>query len=256
MQERAEEQGYRVVTATSSRDLAVGTSVEALRALISLQVDGLVIAAANVPSEQIVPYLERVPIVIAGRKESHPSITSVYCDDVDGGTQLARHLLLQGHRRIAVALVDKAYSLSQHARGEAMIQTINEAGAEAVIHRIPNDGATAGMVDSVLFDPAITALMCPTDTSMLDVLEVLRIRGKSAPEDLSVTGYDGVPPLSAAFLGLATYHQPVREIGHEAIDCLLRAIEEQDEPGQHVQIKGYVVPGRTTRGVMAPSQAR
>jgi len=246
MQQRAEVRGYRVVTATSAGELDVADALGALRALISLQVDGLIIASAKLPSEQITPYVDRVPIVVAGRKESHPAITSVYCDDIDGGTALASYLLQLGHRRIAVPLVDEAYSLSQHTRGSAMIEKITRSGAEAVVHPVPSDLATVEVVDSALSDPSITAMMCPTDSSMMDVLEALRLLAKSAPADLSITGYDGLGPLAAPFLGLTTYHQPVVEIGHSAIDLLVDSIADSTRIGDHVALTGHVVRGRTT----------
>lgn len=253
MQQEAEIRGYQVVTMTSAGELEVADAMRALRNLISLQVDGLVIASARLPSEEIVPFIDRVPIVVAGRKETSVGITSVFCDDADGGRMLADHLLALGHRRIAVVLVDEEYSLSQQARGIAMISAIRRAGAEAVVWDASSDTRTAEAVALRLNDSKVTAIMCPTDTAVMDVLEVLRQRGLSAPADYAVTGYDGFGPLAAPYLGLTTLRQPVEEIGRTAVDLLVDKIEGRNAHDSLVSLRGTVLIGRTA--TVAATQA-
>ena len=88
--------------------------------------------------------------------------------------------------------------------------------------------------------------MCPTDTSMLDVVEALRLRGQPAPDDYAVTGYDGFGLLSAPYLGLTTFRQPVRELGRTSIDLLIDKIEGTSNHDRLVALRGVVV-GRTTK---------
>jgi DNA-binding LacI/PurR family transcriptional regulator len=258
MQRRAEERGYRLVTATSAGELDVASAIGALRSLISLQVDGLVIASAQLASEQIVPFIERIPIVVAGRMELEAVVPGVYCDDVDGGTLLAQHLLEAGHHRIAVGLVAAEYSLSQHVRGQAMIDTIRAAGADAVVLDISSDGEVRKVAEKVLEDDTITAMMCPTDMGVVDVLDELRVRGLSSPDALSLTGYDGLGALATPFLGLTTYRQPVDEIGARAIDLLVEGIEDPESRSSsaHIAVRGEFVPGRTVSRVVAPGVLR
>lgn len=244
MQSRADELGLRIVTTTSASDLEVDDALRALKDLVSLQVDGLLIASARLPSEDIVPYIERVPIVVAGRQETSRGITSVYCDDRDGGHVLAEHLLTLGHRRVAVLLVAEQYSRSQHERGVAMIHTLRAAGAEVHVWEVDSDIDTDRVVSSRL-DRSVTAVMCPTDTAAMDVLELMRRRGLRAPEDFAVTGYDGIGPLAAPYLGLTTYRQPVDEIGRMAVNLLVDRIEGRSKQDHLLALRGNVVDGRT-----------
>lgn len=251
LQAQAEERGYRLVTATSARELDVTAAIGALRSLVSLQVDGLIIASAQLPSEQLVPFVDRVPIVVAGRMELRTAVPGAYCDDGHGGAVLAEHLLDRGHTRIAVGLVQAEYSLSQHLRGRAMIDRIQSGGCEPVVIPVDDDRAMRSVVGDVLADPTITAFMCPTDTSMVDVMDELRIRGEDVPRSLSLTGYDGIGPLAAPLLGLTTFRQPMEEIGAVAVDLLVDAIEGRaPEPGrEHVAIRGTLIAGRTVADV-------
>jgi len=245
MQQAAESRGFQLVTMTSTEELEVPDALRALRALISLQVDGLVIASARLPSEEIVPFIDRVPIVVAGRRETSVGITSIFCDDADGGRVLAEHLLTLGHRRVAVILVDSNYSLSQNARGVAMIDAVRAAGAEAVVWEVIADFDAATVVATQLEGSGVSAIMCPTDSAAVDVLSVLRERGQSAPEDYSITGYDGIGPLDTPYLGLTTFRQPVEEIGRTSISLLIGRIEGRSTHDSLVALRGSVIVGRT-----------
>lgn len=128
-----------------------------------------------------------------------------------------------------------------------MIDTIIRAGADPVIKPLASDGEIRFSAASVLADPTITAMMCPTDLGALDILEELRLRGLAAPEALSVTGYDGIGPLAAPYLGLTTYRQPIEEIGAGAIDLLVEAVENDNTINRstHTAVKGELILGRT-----------
>ncbi|ASQ93430.1 hypothetical protein CGL27_10285 [Streptomyces sp. 11-1-2] len=245
MQRAAEDRGYQVVTATSAADLGVADALRALRNLVSLQVDGLVVSSARLPSEEIVPFIDRVPIVVAGRRETSRGITSVFCDDADGGTVLAEHLLQLGHERIAVVLADEAYSLSQYARGFAMVERIRAVGKTPVVWQVATDREATQAINDQLDGAGVTAIMCPTDGSAVDALEVLRQRGQSAPEDYTVTGYDGFGPLNTPYLGLTTFRQPVEEIGRTSINLLLDKIEGKTDQDRLVELRGSLIEGRT-----------
>ncbi|MER7792840.1 LacI family DNA-binding transcriptional regulator [Streptomyces sp. NPDC097640] len=245
MQKAAEARGYQMVTVASAGDLGVADALRALKSLISLQVDGLVVSSARLPSEEIVPFIDRVPIVVAGRRETSRGITSVFCDDADGGTVLADHLLKLGHERIAVLLTDETYSLSQHTRGYAMIERIRAAGKTPVVWEVASDRESAQVIADQLDSAGATAVMCPTDAAAVDVLEALRQRGQSAPEDCTVTGYDGFGPLATPYMGLTTFRQPVEEIGRTSIGLLLDRIEGKTDQDRLVELRGRLVEGRT-----------
>ncbi|MFL5999276.1 MAG: LacI family DNA-binding transcriptional regulator [Streptomyces sp.] len=253
MQRAAEDRGYQIVTATSAADLGVADALRALTSLVSLQVDGLVVSSARLPSEEIVPFIERVPIVVAGRRETSRGITSVFCDDADGGTMLAEHLLQLGHGRIAVVLTDQSYSLSQYARGISMIERIRAAGKTAVVWEAASDREAGQVITDRIDGSGVTAIMCPTDSAAVDALEVLRRRGESAPEEYTVTGYDGFGPLATPYLGLTTFRQPVEEIGRTSIELLIDRIEGKTDQDRLVELRGTLVEGRTAAGVRRPA---
>jgi len=245
MQSQAEKRDYRIVATTNAGELEVEDALREIRNLISLQVDGLVIAPARLPSHQFVGFLERVPIVVAGRHETSHGISSVAVDDVDGGRALAQHLIQLGHRRIAVILVDKDYSVRYGTRGLAMVEAIRAGGGTPVVWDAPTDLHSDEIVMDRLEGSGVSAIMCPTDPAAMDVLEVLRLRGEAGLARYAVTGYDGYGPLAAPYLGLTTFRQPIEEMGRTAIDLLIDRIEGRTEQDRFVSLRGQVIPGRT-----------
>lgn len=245
MQERAAERDYRLVTTTNSGELEIEDAIREITNLISLQVDGILIAPARLPTEQFFTFLNRVPIVVAGRRETAAGLDSVASDDWEGGQALARHLLQLGHRSIAVVLVDTNYSQRYHTRGQAMLNAIRDAGADAVVWESATDQTAAQAVPAVLNQPDVTALMCPTDSAAMDVLEAMRLSHPDGSAHHSVTGYGGYGPLASPYLGLTTFRTPQEEIGRTAVDLLIDKIDGRTTNDRFVLLRGTVVAGRT-----------
>lgn len=245
MQMSAENHGRQVITVTSATELEVGDALRNLKSLISLQVDGLVIASARLPSDDIVPFIDRTPIVVAGRSETSPGITSVFSDDIFGGAQIADHVMGLGHERIAVLLVDRTYSLSQHTRGASMIDAIRRSGRQVETWSLSEDADASAVIAHRIDTTASTAIMCPTDAAAVGALEIMRQRGLSAPADYTVTGYDGIGPLATPYLGLTTYLVPVTEMGRSAINLLVDKIDGRARDDRLLALRGSTVVGRT-----------
>lgn len=233
MQAQAERRDYRIVTTTNAGELEVEDAIREITNLISLQVDGLIIAPARLPASAYLRYLQRTSIVVAGRRETDPRISSVACDEYEGGVLIARHLLERGHRDIQVLLVDEAYSVRYHSRGAGMIAGIRDGGGHAIVREMPTDLVAADFAESA----GVTAIMCPTDASAIDVL--------GAHDNVAVTGFDGYGPLAAPYIGLTTFRQPVEEMGRTAVDLLVDQLEGITDEARFVSLHGAVVAGRT-----------
>jgi len=247
MQRRATQLGYGLVSITGVDELTADDAREALRSLIALRVDGLIVCSAQLSGEELIRYVDRVPIVVAGRPEYAPGVVSVHGDEEDGGGRIAEYVARLGHSEVAVLLVAENESASQHARGMAMIARLRQMGAHVrVIELDTYRGADSSAVVTVLADPAITALMCPNDVAMVKILEELRTRGVPVPERISVTGYDGFGYLAEPYFGFTSFRQPIAEIGTTAVDRLVGWIENGPPAETRTAIRGELLPGRTT----------
>jgi len=259
MQEQAAARSYRVVTATGSGRFAVQDERRALETLVGLRVEGLIVCSGLLPVQDIVPLARRIPTVVAGRPETSPEISSVFCDEIGGGRGLADHVWDLGHRRVAVATMSLAQSKTIGARGRAMVDRLRALGAEVREVPLPRDLSDCAkdwddLVHRVMDGSGVSALMMGSDRHALGVLEALQRRGLQAPADLSVTGYDGVAPLDTPVIGLATWVQPLTAIGRAAVDLVVDQVESQRngiEPiTGHRSLAGGLRPGRTLAPVV------
>jgi DNA-binding LacI/PurR family transcriptional regulator len=81
-------------------------------------------------------------------------------------------------------------------------------------------------IELMAFEPRPTALLCSTDVLALGAIRALRARGLDVPGDVSVTGFDDVPPAAAA--ELTTIRQPLLDKGREAGRLLMEPGTERE----------------------------
>ena len=90
--------------------------------------------------------------------------------------------------------------------------------------------------------PELTAVLCTSDVLALGALRQAADAGLNVPDDLTVTGFDGVPEAERA--GLTTVRQPVLEKGRVAGQLLLQR-GERSRP-RRVVLPTELVVGTTS----------
>lgn len=235
-----------------------------VQSVSSAAVDGFV--AYSMPADD--PYLAAmlarpVPTVICDQ----PSLETadlVGIDDRSAAREIATHLVALGHRRIGVVCMrlgrarnDGPVDLVRQANADYHVQRNRLAGlrdgfeaAGVAWDRVPvverfdhtRAGGAEAAAEVLTLDPGVTALVCTSDVLALGALEELARRRRRVPEDVSVTGFDGVR--SAVDAGLTTIAQPVVEKGRQAGRLLLEgSIRHQ---AQRVILPTTFLAGRTT----------
>ena len=169
---------------------------------------------------------QRLPFVAWGAQLPNQLYCSVGGDNVSGGQLATEHLLGLGRKRIAfmgeksLPEPEKRYSGYQKALRKAGLKT------DPALY-IPSSFAPLGAQDALRvhldrhglnFD----AIVAASDLIAISALGVLRERGYSIPEDVSVVGYDDVEPAAHSFPPLTTVRQPLDLAGAHLVDCLLR----------------------------------
>jgi DNA-binding LacI/PurR family transcriptional regulator len=226
-------------------------------------VDGFVVYSVPEDDPHLAAVLERpVPLVVCDQPRLD-NLDWVGPDDGKAIKSVADHLIGLGHRRIGVlcmrlargrndgpASVQRQANASFHvqkARLTALAEAFSEAGVDwttvPVVERFDHTTASGAAAAAKLLevDPDITAIVCTSDILALGALSEARNRGLRVPEDLSITGFDGIPDAERA--GLTTVRQPWLEKGRAAGRLLL----ESSEPGRprHIQLETQLITGKT-----------
>jgi DNA-binding LacI/PurR family transcriptional regulator len=136
----------------------------------------------------------------------------------------------------------------QRARLSALADAFEAAGVDwarvPVVERFDHSTANGESAAAQLLDanPEVTALICTSDILALGALTEAKRRGLRVPQDLTVTGFDGIA--EAERLGLTTIRQPVLEKGRAAGKLLLGAADH-NRP-RHITLDTELVLGKTS----------
>lgn len=219
--------------------------------ILDYQVDGIVAASISLSSD----LAERcrgagVPIVLFNRTQEGDTFSAVTSDNRSGGEQVAAFLAAGGHRRIAYIAGTEATST----------QTAREAGFRAGLARagLPLFARAAGDYDiaqaraaaRTLFagEDKPDAVFVANDHMAFGVMDVLRAElGLSVPGDVSVVGYDDVPPAAWAGYALTTVRQPAADMAAATVDLLIDQIETPDAAPRKVVLPATLVLRQSAR---------
>lgn len=188
-------------------------------------------------------------VVIDPAGDPDPDVPSVGSANWAGGLAATRHLTDLGHERVAI-ITGPEDMLCSLARLDGYRSALALAGLETDprLTRFGDFHVRGGFAHAVeLLDgpDRPTAIFAGSDLQALGVLEAARVRGLRVPEDLSVVGYDDVPPAQWSSPPLTTVHQPLRHMAEEAARMLLRP----DAPGtaaQRIELATHLVVRQST----------
>ena len=180
---------------------------------------------------------------------------AVNCVDVDhyqGIALIINELIKLGHKRIGFYTkhyeVEASWSLRRcGAYFEKMTQLGLPIHEKDMINISPQ--AIGSIEDS--YDMAakqikdgVTAFVCAADHQAYDLIDALNKRGIRVPEDVSVTGFDGIQP-PAKKVPLSTIKIPYNEIGFQAAKRLNDLVHKKYGPSQHILMGCTRLEGRT-----------
>ena len=181
--------------------------------------------------------------------------SSINCVDVDHFKGIAlqfNHLTSLGHTR--VGFYTKAYNVEpgwSYRRFSAYVEKLARLQRSLdpmdVINVHPNTYPTLeASYDAVAERVAdgVTAWMCAADHQAYDLIAALKKRGIRVPNDVSVTGFDGIKkPKSAPQLSTAVI--PYREIGFTGAKRLRDILHKRYGSPQHILIGCQIRKGET-----------
>ena len=244
VKEEAESHGYDITFICQNLG---GKTVSFLEHCRYRKCDGVVIASVNFDSEPVHELVHsEVPVVTIDY--SFDNVSAVMSDNVEGSYELTKYLISLGHRKIGYVHGETTSVTNKRMRGffkaldDHGIETRDEYIIQGRFHD-PSCGTEATEILLSLPDPP-TAIMYPDDYTYLGGMAELRRRGLSIPEDISVTGYDGISLSQVLTPALTTWHQDAERIGKESVRKLIETIENPRtcEPEQ-IMISGRLYSG-------------
>jgi LacI family transcriptional regulator len=202
-----------------------------LRVWHQRKVDGLVfVGFQRFPQEQLRMIEERgIPCVsIADRLES-PAISWIDTDNRSAARDAVRRLYELGHRSFAFVGVDPGidYNPNILERERAVREALAELGLgmEVVLSgsAAPGSGRLAAK-RYIALERKPTAIVCGNDSVAFQFMVENASGGLLCPRDYSLVGFDAEPAGRLCQPTLASYEQPLLEMGRRAVRALVDRI--------------------------------
>ena len=235
----AEEAAYNLILYTSM----AGNETRITNLCRSREVDGIIVAWPPRLSETAALCRlmsdERMPHIVLPRRVPHDDVSYVAADHKEGARLLTAHLIKLGHRRIGFERLPEVFE-TDYDRHAGYTTALRQAGinydpALVIAADSSDDDYEARTFNTLMALPQPpTAILFFTDPAAIKVLSLAKARGISIPDDLSITGFDGILSSGVTEPALTTVRQPLPQMGKLAVESLLRLIaDETIEPQQH-----------------------
>ncbi|WP_037911705.1 LacI family DNA-binding transcriptional regulator [Actinacidiphila yeochonensis] len=236
MERAARSRGYALLIAAS---LSEGPTN--LVATLAGHVDGFAVMSRTVAAKELETVSRRMPVVMLAGPPELEHLDNVQVDNRDGQRELTCHLIRE-HGLTDLAFVggpadspdaEERFFGYQDACRDSGLPVPAEPTLRGGLTRTAGRDAARTLVEAASGRPAglPQALLLANDQMAVGALEEFAAHGIRVPQDIAVTGFDGLPLGAMAHPPLTTVRQPSRRIGEEAVALLVdRVAAPQREP--------------------------
>lgn len=215
--------------------------VESAPTLTTAPVDAAILLGCNEILQSSVDVLGRrgIPVVVV-EGDAGPDVPQILLDNVEAQRTAAEHVRSLGHERVALVTLTKdatrprgfiddpsriAVEVTRD-RLRGARQVYPDAPAYAVGASSIDEGLAAGRV--LLQGERPTAIIAQSDLLAAGVIRAAEEAGLRVPEDLSVTGFDGITVDGLAPYALTTLVQDAIAKGRAAGEAVVAMLEGRD----------------------------
>ncbi|MFJ1783783.1 LacI family DNA-binding transcriptional regulator [Streptomyces anulatus] len=232
MERAARRHGYALLIAAS-----LDGGPESLVAKVAGRVDGFAVLAQTVPTEDLEVISRRLPVVMLAGPREIDHLDHIVVANAEGERELTRHLIEDhGLRRLAF-IGGEENSPDAQARFRGFQAGCRDAGLPVPSRPELRAGmmtqAEGALAADALLDRSEgtgverpEAMLFANDQMAVGALQALERRGVRVPDDIAVTGFDGIPLSRIVRPPLTTVRQPIRRLGEEAVELLVQRLAD------------------------------
>jgi DNA-binding LacI/PurR family transcriptional regulator len=237
IQSTALERGYLVYVLQMPQNTEKHTEI--FRQIRQQSWTGLISAGFYQSPEEWIRVQEqiKIPVVVMNTSVNHPKIAYLQVDFKAAISNVLRHLIDLGHKKIAY-LGDLNDQFSRQEL-EGVENSLNEKGysyPEEYRFSVPHtlEGASQGISRIMMLPKELrpTAIISFDDEFAINLMNALRYYKLKVPEDISLVGFDNIPMSARTYPTLTTVDVPKYRIGQQLVELLMQLIESNE--GQHV----------------------
>lgn len=199
----------------------------------------------------------QIPCVIISNQASsvgNSNLSSVSTDDNEAAGTIASYLLKNGHKSIGIIGGDFETSEPTRRRYESFRKVLDENDIPFDFEKnyVSTKYSFAGGAEAakILLSrcPEITAILTMADVMAVGAIRTLNDLGYSVPEDISVTGFDGLDLAEYCSPRLTTIRQKKELLVEQGFSILLECIEH-NKPCRHILLPFEFLEGESVRNL-------
>lgn len=178
------------------------------------------------------------------------AMTGVFTDNYVEMKNLTQHLIDLGHKHIVFIHGESNKITQERIRGfqdalkEAGIDERSDSLVESKYHDVESiKNITRNIVHRISVP---TAIMYPDDRSAMTGLSALKEEGIRCPEDISVTGFDGIEASQIVSPHLTTAKQDAEKLGKTLAHKLIALMEKKEDDSHGIEVRGSLIIGEST----------
>lgn len=213
------------------------------------RVDGLAIFPGPSAAASLAEVTLKMPIVLFSTPPAADGHHRVLADNAGGMRELVTHLV-RDHGAADFAFIGALRVADYRERFESYRETLADFGIPTP--ETPFDDSLLG--EDLGYTPVLAALrdgtlprvlVCASDQLALPLLDLLEAHGVRVPDDVLVTGFDGILAGRLSSPTLTTVRQPLEAMGRTAARILLDTTRSATEPAVVVRLGTKVVLRRS-----------
>ncbi|MBK9357267.1 MAG: LacI family DNA-binding transcriptional regulator [Bacteroidales bacterium] len=243
IEELAYAKGYRLIICQSNEDY--NREVINTQVLLDHRADGILVSMSKSTKDHghFKDLIDSgIPIVFLDRVCEEVETDRVVTADFEGALLATGHLLERGCRKI-LHLASPQHLLIGKLRLEGYLKALANFGIEkdpAYILQCDTRQEVLDLKEQILrLAPEIDGIFAVNDFTAIAAMQLLQENGYKIPGDIAVTGFGNDPIASIANPPLTTVEQRGFEMGRQAVEILIRRIEN---PSTFIDFQTRVIP--------------
>jgi LacI family gluconate utilization system Gnt-I transcriptional repressor len=194
-----------------------------------------------------------IPVVYMMENSDAADVVSVGFSQSDAASQMTRHLLDCGYRRIAFAAAQLDARTLQRLHGWR--KTMQEAGLhDANLEWLDPAPSSIGVGGQLLAQilaskHAVQAVFFCNDDLAQGALLAAQRSGLQVPGQVAIAGFNDLPASAYMVPSLSTVKTPRAEVGHQSAQLLLQLVKKEEVAQRRVDLGFSLVPRESTQTV-------
>lgn len=221
----------------SSTNNDIDLERKALEMMINKEVDGLIIepTSSNRYNPNLNYYLKLnelgIPFVMINAYYEELSSSKLIADDIEAGYIATNYLLDNGHKDIL--LIAKHDDIQGKNRLKGFIKAYQERklsfdNNKIITYTTKSKEKVMKQLEKYDFD-SITGIVCYNDEIAIEVLDILKSKKYSVPQDISIVSHDDSFLSTTGEVALTSVSHPKEKLGEDAASTIINALENPDK---------------------------